>query len=184
MYICSVTWMALCGVIVVCVCGCGEQQTRLPVAGRVLIDGEPLTTGSIQFVPETGRPFASKILEDGSFRLAELSVANESQQPGISQGKYRIAVSSAEVLGEDRGDILRHVPAHYADFRKSDLEVEITESQENLIIELTWEGFEETEEVDEAEETEEVEEEETAEAVAEGSSIEAAVQETEAAKEE
>ena len=60
--------------LVICVAvaglpGCTEPPTRFPVAGTVTIDGKPLPTGSIQFVPANGRPVAGKILSDGSFRL-------------------------------------------------------------------------------------------------------------------
>lgn len=145
----NLSWVALVCVAALVVVGCAEKQSLIPVSGKVLIDGKPVTKGSIQFVPEKGRPYASKILEDGSFRLADLSVSKD-RLPGVSEGKYRIGISSAEVVNEDSGVILRQIPAHYADFKKSDLELEITEPQENLLIELTWEGFEEVEEDEEA----------------------------------
>lgn len=119
--------------------GCSEPPpTRFPVAGKVVIDGQPLTSGSIQFVPEGGRPFAGKIQEDGSFRLSELSVSEKTTSSGVAKGKYRIGVSSSQVLNEDAEKIHRNVPPHYADFRTSGLEAEITKEEDNLVIELTW----------------------------------------------
>ena len=50
--------------------GCGDgRPERVPVAGVVLIDGEPLTSGNIKFVPKDGRPSAGKIGPDGRFNL-------------------------------------------------------------------------------------------------------------------
>lgn len=143
------TSLLICNLVVLAAVGCSKQPTRYPVAGKVLIDGESLTTGTIQFVPEGGRPFASKIGKDGSFRLAELTVSKESKNPGVTAGKYRIAVSSAEVVDEDQEEMLRNIPGKYANFRTSELEVEITEPREDLVIELTWEGAEEVAEVEE-----------------------------------
>ena len=154
-------WCALSFAIAIVASGCIEQQVLFPVAGTVLIDGQPLPMGSIQFVPESGRPFASKIRPDGTFKLVKVSVASN-QEEGVSPGNYRISVASAEVIDEKGGDIRRHIPMHYADFRTSELEMEISEPQENLVIELTWEGFEEVEDSEDdgdsdSEETVEVE---------------------------
>ena len=143
----------VCCLTVISISGCAEEPTRFPVAGTVLIDGEPLTTGSIQFVPEGGRPAASKIGEDGSFRLMEVSVAEKPKPPGVVAGKYRIGVSSAEIVNEDEDEVLRHIPRKYADFRTSELEVEINEPKEDMVIELTWAGMEEDDETATAEAT-------------------------------
>ena len=141
-------WCALYCALLVGACGCAEKQELLPVAGTVLIDGQPLPMGSIQFVPESGRPFASKIRPDGTFRLTRVSVSKE-QGGGVLQGKYRIGVASAEVIDEDGGEIRRHVPMRYADYSTSELEMEIREPQEDLVIELTWEGSDEIEDPEE-----------------------------------
>lgn len=138
--------------------GCSEQPTRFPVAGKVLIDGEPVPTGSIQFVPEGGRPFASKISSNGAFRLTEATLDKQAKPDGVAPGRYRIGVSSTEVLDEDEGEVIKHIPGRYADFRTSELEMEIDAPKEDLIIELTWEGAEERTDLNpEAEEAAEVE---------------------------
>lgn len=177
MHIRNVHWITLFCASIFCANGCSEQQTRFPVAGKVLIDGEPVPTGSIQFVPVTGRPFVGKIERDGTFRLTDSSVSNEQSLPGVPIGMYQIGISSAEVIDEDKGEILRHIPSHYADYRQSDLKMEITKAEEDLVIELTWKGFEETDE--EAEETEK-----TTEMATEGSTLGAEALGAEAAKEE
>ena len=182
MYLRCAYLMCLSCAVLISASGCSEEKKRVPVAGIVLIDGEPLTKGSIQFVPENGRPFASKIKEDGSFRLAEMSVEKNSLIYGVAKGKYKIGVSSAEIVNEDQEEMLRHIPARYADFRNSELEVEITEPREDLVIELTWEGAEETEETGEEQSGEEetAEVSETEEPSAQSSEEESGNLETEA----
>ncbi|MGI9429120.1 MAG: hypothetical protein ACR2NM_10710 [Bythopirellula sp.] len=126
-------------------------MNRFPVAGTVLIDGKPLSSGSIQFVPKDGRPVGGKISGDGSFRLVNRSVSNDTTIPGVAKGTYKIAISSSVVVDEDDDKMHRNIPKHYADFRTSNLEAEITGPQEDMVIELTWEGFEDPEATESAE---------------------------------
>lgn len=130
--------------------GCQEAppQKLITASGTVLIDGEPLSSGTIRFVPEKGRPMNSAILGDGSFQLGSNSVADADGVDGVPPGKYQVAISSSIIEG-DEGDKVRWLaPRHYADFRTSDIEIELEESTDDLLIELTWEGAEE-ESVDE-----------------------------------
>lgn len=138
-----VTSALICYLTLLATIGCSEAPTRFPVAGKVLIDGEPLTMGSIQFVPAKGRPYASKIGKDGSFRLAEHSVSGTSSLRGVAAGEYKLGISSKEVVNEDAGEVLKHIPGHYADYQTSDLVMVIAEPKEDLVIELTWEGSQE-----------------------------------------
>ena len=131
--------------------GCSEQPTRYPVAGKILIDGQPVPKGSIQFVPEKGRPFAGKINQNGTFRLAELSVDSVGKRSGVAPGKYQIGISSAEIVNEHSDEMLNHIPRKYADYRTSELMVEIDSPKEDMLIELTWEGAEELSSEEEAE---------------------------------
>ena len=81
--------------------GCDQAVQRVAISGKVLIDGEPLTMGSIRFVPASGRPAGGKISPDGSFRVAAKSLsAGGAEVVGLFPGSYRIAVLSAEALGE------------------------------------------------------------------------------------
>lgn len=150
--------------LVLLIAGCSEEPTRYPVAGKVVIDGQPVTMGLIQFVPETGRPVASKIGKDGSFRLAEVSMDSDGEKSGVVAGKYRIGVSSAEVVNEDEDEMLNHIPEKYADYQTSELVAEIDSAQEDMLIELTWEGAEEEEASEEDAEAETASETEEAEA--------------------
>src|SRR3954471_8972112 len=49
--------------------GCGSRPTRVPVSGKVLIDGEPLTYGAVVFSPTGGRQSSGVIDKAGHFTL-------------------------------------------------------------------------------------------------------------------
>jgi hypothetical protein len=127
-------------VLVCTAAGCGESRDeRVPVSGRVLIDGKLLKAGMVRFVPEAGRPASSAILSDGSFNVSSEAV-NHVSQSGLTPGKYRVQVSASNVI--DDTTIHWNAPARYADFRTSGLSVTIQEPIDDLIIKLTWEGAE------------------------------------------
>lgn len=105
-----------------------------------MIDGEPLPSGTIRFVPEKGRAVSSAILSDGSFQLASNSVTEAGAREGVLPGKYRVAVSASKIVDEEKEEIQWLAPSHYADTQTSDLEVELQEPRDDLLIELTWAG--------------------------------------------
>jgi hypothetical protein len=112
--------------------GCGDgRPERVPVAGVVLIDGQPLKAGNIKFVPQNGRPSASKIAEDGSFALTCYD-GND----GAILGTHRVQVSSNRIISDSK--IEWFAPKEYADFRTSGIEVEVDKPMEDIKIELNW----------------------------------------------
>ena len=129
-----------------CAGGCGQNaDQRVPVAGRVLIDGQPLTGGTIRFVPEAGRPASSAIMADGSFDLASESVQRASEA-GVPPGSYRVQVSASKIVDDET--IHWNAPEKYADFRTSGLSVTIDKPTDDLVIELSWEDAGATDESD------------------------------------
>jgi hypothetical protein len=126
--------------VAVILLGCGEQPVRYPVEGQVLIDGEPLSSGFVRFVPETGRPSTGEIHLDGTFSLREASLSSTPPPRGVPPGKYRVAVAAAHVIDEDAGKVEWLVPSKYADFRTSDISVEIDGPEDELVLDLTWNG--------------------------------------------
>ena len=80
--------------VMVSVIGCtGEPEpvsnlTRVPVAGKVSLDGKPLPAGKIQFEPigTANAPMAVGEIQDGQYSIE--------QAGGPSPGKYRVVISS------------------------------------------------------------------------------------------
>lgn len=122
--------------------GCSKPKRRITVAGTVVVDGELLSSGTIRFVPEAGRAVSSAILTDGSFQLASNSVSEEGGKEGVPPGKYKVAVTSSKIISDTNEQIEWFAPSHYADTLTSGLEIDLMESTDDLVIELTWEGAE------------------------------------------
>jgi len=129
---CLAMWRCFVIFPAVALAGCGDgRPTRVPVAGIVLIDGEPLKSGNIKFVPKNGRPSSSKIGEDGSFSLTCYD-GND----GALLGTHRVQISSNRIISDSK--IEWFAPREYADFRTSGIEVDVTKPVEDLKIDLSW----------------------------------------------
>jgi hypothetical protein len=116
------------------VAGCSDARpARVPVSGRVVIDGKPLTHGNVKFVPSGGRPSSGKVDGEGRFTLTCYD-----GEDGAIPGAHRVAVSAGKILSDSK--MQWFAPKKYADFRTSGLSCEITEPTDNLTIELTWDG--------------------------------------------
>jgi hypothetical protein len=114
--------------------GCSDgRPTRVPVSGRVMIDGRPLTKGSVRFVPEGARPSAGSLDSQGRFNLTCYD-----GEDGAVIGRHRVQVSASEIIGSEK--VVWHAPPKYADFRTSGIEVEVKEPVDDLVIELTADG--------------------------------------------
>lgn len=112
--------------------GCGDgRPDRVPVSGKVLIDGAPVTHGNIKFVPQHGRPSFSEIGPDGRFTLTCYD-----GKDGALPGTHRVQVDANRAISEKKMEIF--TPKQYADFRTSGLEVVVSEGVDDLVIELTW----------------------------------------------
>jgi hypothetical protein len=111
--------------------GCDDRPTRVPVSGIVTIDGQPLGRGNIKFVPASGRPSAGAIGEDGRFTLTCYD-GND----GALLGTHRVQVAANRIISDSK--IEWFAPPKYADFRTSEITVDVTEPVDDLKIELSW----------------------------------------------
>jgi hypothetical protein len=126
-------FVVLSGALAACL-GCGDgRPARVLISGIVLIDGQPLTRGNISFVPENGRPSAGKIGQDGKFTLTCYDGAD-----GAILGKHRVQVAANRGISDHK--IEWFAPRKYADFRTSEIEVEITKPVDDLKIDLKSDG--------------------------------------------
>ncbi len=96
------TWLPLIVVLIVFLAfGCSErnpQPERAAVNGTVYVDGKPLQTGSIQFIPtgDTKGPAAAAIIQNGDYELAS--------ENGPVVGRVRIEIREAIDPGFDWDD--------------------------------------------------------------------------------
>jgi hypothetical protein len=133
-------WRAFCSVVLLGLfaAGCGQKgPDRVPVSGKVTLDGKPLTRGVLRVVPANAKPASSAIGEDGAFSLASYS-SQPGKQPGCVLGKHRVIVNASE--GVDRARTRFFAPAKYAELETTDLTVEITGPTSDLVIDLKSDG--------------------------------------------
>jgi hypothetical protein len=127
--------------VLTCCAGCGDGlPRRVPVSGKVLIDGRPLKFGFVRFIPSGARPSGGKLDAEGRFTLTCFE-GNDGAVPG----KHRVEVAASETLSATK--VRWHAPKKYNDFGTSGLEQEITEPTDSVVIALSWQGgkpFEET----------------------------------------
>lgn len=74
--------------------GSGKMPDLIPVTGKVLYKGQPLTQGSIKFDPEDGygREANGKIKPDGTF-----TVTTFKEGDGVVAGHHRVAVTGTGI---------------------------------------------------------------------------------------
>ncbi|MCA9246755.1 MAG: hypothetical protein KDA42_06555 [Planctomycetales bacterium] len=110
----------------------------VPVEGRVLYNGEPLTNGSIMFQPASGQPAVGGIQPDGSFRMSTFK-PNDGATVGLN--KVRVASFEGKQIAAEEGEASMGtlaIPQRYTSTAKSGIEVEVLpDSNEPFIIELT-----------------------------------------------
>ncbi|NLE38158.1 MAG: hypothetical protein GX621_09065 [Pirellulaceae bacterium] len=121
-------------VLLACVSGCGDgRPSRVPVSGQVLIDGKPLTLGTITFVPADARSAVAQIGPDGRFTLATFEPGD-----GVMLGTFDVSVLAVESLTPK--SLRWHAPKNYADPNTSGLKETIDGPTDSLVIKLTWDG--------------------------------------------
>lgn len=136
--------LAMLGVALVCLVGCGERLYR--VKGTVTFEGKALPGGgSISFVPqgtEKVREAGGVIKEDGTFELTTNHPGD-----GAMAGDYRVIIrQTAEIEPENVGDngkaaprkslslpANERIPAKYADPYNSPLKAKVEAKSPNEI---------------------------------------------------
>ena len=112
--------------------GCGSSNLA-EVSGRVMLRGQPVTHGTIQFFPERSRPASAEIGPDGRYTLATFQSGD-----GALVGTHKVTITSsrsipigshaANVDPEAPGVRYRRewdVPSQYAELATSGLTAEV-----------------------------------------------------------
>ena len=113
--------------------GCDSRPTRVQVSGKVLIDGEPLKYGAVDFVPEKGRQASGILDTNGNFTLTCFEPGD-----GALIGKHEIQILAGDAINDTTTKW--YAPKKYADRRTSGLVQEIKDPTDSLVINLTWKG--------------------------------------------
>lgn len=114
--------------------GCNDgRPARVPVSGQVLIDGQPLTHGHVQFVPQGTRASAGVLDKEGRFTLRCFDKSD-----GAVRGSHTVVISGAEPLGSTK--TIWHAPKKYASASTSGVTQEINGPTPDVVIKISWEG--------------------------------------------
>jgi hypothetical protein len=115
--------------------GCGGNRPSLKkLSGRVLLDGKPLTKGSVRIAPADMRPAYGNLDSEGRFTLTTYDIGD-----GVAYGTHPVAVSSFEVRGPDDRQVREwFIPPKYGDAKSSGLTATIDDDTEELLLELSW----------------------------------------------
>ncbi len=121
-----------CWVLILIGAGCGGSELSLvPVSGRVLYHGEPLSSGTIVFTPDLQRgargPMAWGEVHDGTFRLST------GGQTGVVPGWHRITIASLPGNATGTQTAGPRLPTRYRDPQLSELLREVKSGQENIV---------------------------------------------------
>jgi hypothetical protein len=126
--------VALVPLVVILSSGCGDgRPVRVPVSGRVLIDGKPLEAGNIRFHAASNRPASAKIEPDGRFTLSTYDLGD-----GCVTGVHPVSVVGSKLLNPHT--MHWYAPKKYAGAGTSGLTFEVTGPTDSAEIKLFWAG--------------------------------------------
>lgn len=120
--------------LALCLCvGCDSRPQRVPVAGKVTIDGQPLTSGFVRFVPAHGRTASGELNANGEFKLSTFD-----DNDGALVGQHQVEIIA--VANPTATKVRYLTPTKYQDANTSGVQFNITKPEPNLVIELSWNG--------------------------------------------
>ncbi|SFI96990.1 hypothetical protein SAMN05421753_11422 [Planctomicrobium piriforme] len=121
--------LSACAVLALVASGCGKGTPPTgKVTGKVLLDGEPLTTGSVLYIPNpTGQYASGKIDKDGSYSLTTFVNGD-----GAVLGKHRIIVSAVKEVKNEGDPVVPLTPSKYSNENTSGLEADVKKG-ENVV---------------------------------------------------
>ena len=118
------------------VLGCGGHQSNMAeVTGKVLVDGQPLTTGRVNTLPERGRGAQGTINSEGEFTLSSGDLGS-----GALVGLHHVAVVAVEESPNMGPEAPRKslIPMRYANAETSGLTIDVKAGEPNeVVLELT-----------------------------------------------
>jgi hypothetical protein len=114
--------------------GCDNRPKRVPVAGTVLIDGQPLAKAQIRVIPSNGRPAQAQTDKEGRFKLYTFDYEDSD---GAILGEHPMEIKAAESVA---GGMKYLIPKKYFLTSTSGLILKVEKPVDDLRIDLTWDG--------------------------------------------
>jgi len=124
--------------------GCKRNPRVVPVAGKVLYNGEPLPFGSVTFQPDKGQPAVGDV-SSGTFTLSSYG-PNDGAVPGkhgVSVVCYESQRPGFQAQGDSLGKLL--IPLKYTRLGSSGLSADINDASggqpQEVLLELSGPPF-------------------------------------------
>ncbi len=118
------------GVVLCALASCSRAERTIPVEGKVLVDGQPLTLGTVIFTPDAARGNTSpheprgKLDAQGVYRLNQMK-----DHARVQPGWYKISISAQRLKDPaDRYSYVSILPAKFARPETSGLALEVVEN--------------------------------------------------------
>jgi hypothetical protein len=83
--------------VLAAVAGCTKDDSLANVEGVVRLDGQPLTSGTVRFIPPAGRAASGQIQPDGTYRLGTYG-----ESDGALVGTHKVAIIAYQGGGDSR----------------------------------------------------------------------------------
>jgi hypothetical protein len=132
-------FVSLVALVVLWNAGCGgdsDSPNTVRVSGKVTLNGQPLTSGEVVFIPKEGgglhRPGIGQLDDDGTFVL--MSFGKE----GIEPGDYKVIVRPLPAEDGDKKDavVTSPIPEKYQSAESSGFEETVDESDKGKVFEF------------------------------------------------
>jgi hypothetical protein len=92
--------VGLCGIVCAGLCGCGASggEKLATVAGKVTVNGVPLTTGGVTFQPDTEKGNLTQHIPVGTLNAEGRYELMSATKKGAPLGWYKVVVSAQEPI--------------------------------------------------------------------------------------
>jgi len=94
------SYFGVCGIVCANLCGCGTTggEKLTPVAGKVMVNGAPLTTGAVSFQPDREKGNLTQQIPIGTLDAQGRYELTSATKKGAPLGWYKVAVSAQEPI--------------------------------------------------------------------------------------
>jgi hypothetical protein len=132
--------------------GCGgsadDAPDVVPVKGKVLVDGKPLSAGTIDFYPDEAQGTKGPGATGEISPTGEFTMISPGNREGSMVGHFKVTItcpfdpgggsSPSGELKVPEGSVQCELPAKYSEYENTPLTVEVkAEGNEDLVIEVT-----------------------------------------------
>jgi hypothetical protein len=111
-----------------CGSGAAEKAAELiPVKGKVTVQGQPLSTGTVRFEPDDfGRPASGRLNADGTFVLS-----THKEGDGVVAGHHRVSITNYDTKSKAAGALKKFLTT-----TKKPLEADVSPEQTEFTFDI------------------------------------------------